>query len=171
MVEIRAVGLELFDHERHSELLLRWVRRPHVARWWGSAERAMDHAARCGPETQAIIVADVRPVGYVCWRKPAREELEAAGIADLADGLVDIDIFVGEPDWLGRGIGSRALGLLLARLRNDPTIHFAGLGTSSSNQRAILAFERAGFRLYREFLDPRWGDCRYLVAEVRRGFR
>lgn len=165
--EMRKVELETFDHKLHSEMLLCWLRRSHVACWWGDAQQGMDNAAHCGPETHAIIVADGKPVGYLCWQKPAQQELDAAGLADLPQGLVDIDILIGEPELLGRGIGSQALGLLLARLRQDSAIRFAGLGTSVSNTRAIRAYERAGFRLFREFQDPEWGPCRYMVAEVR----
>jgi len=164
---MRTIDLERFDQQRHSDMLLRWLRRPHVARWWGDAQHGMDHAARCGPEAHAIIVVDGTPVGYVCWQKPARHELDAAGLLDLPEGLVDIDILIGEPERLGQGIGSQALGLLLARLGRDSAIRFAGLGTSASNARAIRASERAGFRLFREFQDPEWGPCRYMVAPVR----
>jgi RimJ/RimL family protein N-acetyltransferase len=57
--------------------------------------------------------------------------------------------------------------LLLARLRLDPLVSVAGVGTSVSNERAIRAFEKAGFRLFREFQDPEFGSCWYMVVEVR----
>ena len=164
---MRKVDLETFDQQLHAEMLLRWLRRPHVARWWGDAQQGMDNAARCGPEAHAIIVVDGTPVGYLCWQKPAQQELDAAGLLDLPEGLVDIDILIGEPELLGQGIGSQALGLLLAQLRQESAVQFAGLGTSVSNARAIRAYGRAGFRLFREFQDPEWGPCRYMVAEVR----
>lgn len=122
--ETCTVELETFVPKLHSETLLLWLRRPHVARWWGDAQQGMDNAAQCGPEKQALIVADGRPVGYLCWQKPARQELDAAGLTDLPQGLVDIDILIGEPELLGRGIGSQALGLLLARFRKDDWLLF-----------------------------------------------
>jgi len=164
---MRRVGLEPFDPRLHSERLLGWLRQPHVARWWGSTQQAMDHATRSVPGTQALIVADGIPVGYLCWQKPARQELEAAGLTDLPDELVDIDILIGEPDLVGQGVGSQALQLLLAQLRRESAVAFAGLGTSVSNVRAVRAYERAGFRLFREFQDPEWGPCTYLIADVR----
>jgi aminoglycoside 6'-N-acetyltransferase len=126
-----------------------------------------DHATQSAPETHALIVADGVPVGYLCWQKPTRQEVEAADLTDLPEGLVDIDILIGEPELLGRGVGSQALQLLLARLCRKSSVSFAGLGTSVSNVRAMRAFERAGFRLFREFQDPEWGACNYLVADVR----
>lgn len=161
-----SVTLEAFDLSRDSDRLLRWLAQPHVARWWGDAARAMQHASECAPESHALIVADGTPVGYLCWQEPPREELEAADLTDLPSGLVDIDILIGDADLLGQGVGRRALELLLARLRCDPSVAFAGLGTSASNTNAIRCYEKAGFRVHREFQDPEWGPCKYLIAEV-----
>jgi aminoglycoside 6'-N-acetyltransferase len=166
-IEVPSVTLEAFDLIRDSDRLRRWLAQPHVARWWGDAARAMQHASACAPESHALIAADGTPAGYLCWQEPPREELEAASLTDLPSGLVDIDILIGDAALLGRGVGSRALELLLARLRGNPSVSFAGLGTAASNTNAIRCFERAGFRLHREFQDPEWGSCRYLIADVR----
>jgi ribosomal protein S18 acetylase RimI-like enzyme len=127
----------------------------------------MEHARHCSPESHALIVADGAPVGYLCWQAPPKAELDAAGLTELPGDLVDIDILIGEPHLLGQGIGSRALEMLLARLRAEHAVEFAGLGTSASNARAIRCYAKAGFRLFREFQDPEWGPCKYLIAEVR----
>ena len=128
---------------------------------------ALENSLQCSPENHAVIVADGTPVGYLCWQTPPQHELEAAGLADLPKDLVDIDVLIGEPEFIDRGVGPRSLGLLLARLRVDPFVTVAGVGTSVSNERAIRAFEKAGFRLFRAFQDPEFGSCRYMVVEVR----
>ncbi len=110
-----------------------------------------------------MILSEGTPVGYLCWQKPSREEKEAAGLTDLPEGLIDIDIMIGEPSFLGHGIAGKALVLLMARLR-DAGVTTVGLGTSLSNRAAIRAFEKAGFRRFREFEDPEYGPCRYMVA-------
>lgn len=161
------VTLGAFDPKRDSEMLLRWLAQPHVAKWWGDAARAMEHARQSPPESHALIVADGAPVGYLCWQEPPKEELAAAGLADLPGGLVDIDILIGESDLLGQGVGSRALEILLARLRSEQAVGFAGLGTSASNTNALRCYAKAGFRLLREFQDAEWGPCEYLIADVR----
>lgn len=160
------VTLEPFDLIRDSDKLLWWLAQPHVATWWGDAARAIQHARECPPESHALIVAEGTPVGYLCWQPLPKEELEAADLSDLPAGLVDIDILIGDPDLLGQGLGSRALESLLTRLRCEPSVAFAGLGASASNTNAIRCFEKAGFRLHREFQDPEWGPCKYLIAEV-----
>ena len=167
MIPILEVRLEAFDPEYHSQRLREWLHRPHVARWWGDPQLALESSLRCSPESCAVIVADGAPVGYLCWQTLQEDELKAAGLADLPEGLVDIDVMIGEPEFIGRGVGPRSLGLLLARLRADPFVSVAGVGTSVSNDRAIRAFKKAGFRLFREFQDPEFGSCWYMVVEVR----
>lgn len=161
------VGLDTFDPTLHSAGLLEWLCRPHVARWWGDPRQNFQSLAGRAPETHALIIADTIPVGYLCWQSPPRHELEAAGLSDLPEGLVDIDILIGEPTLLGQGVGPQALRLLVARFRGNPLLSFAGLGTSASNVRAIRAFEKAGFHLFREFQDPESGACQYMLVELR----
>jgi aminoglycoside 6'-N-acetyltransferase len=161
------VTLEAFDPRRDSELLRRWLAQSHVAKWWGDAAKAMEHARQCSPASHALIVADSAPVGYLCWQEPPKAELEAAGLSDVPRDLIDIDILIGEPELLGQGVGSRALEILLARLHSEQAIAFAGLGTSASNTNAIRCYAKAGFRLFREFEDPEWGPCKYLIAKVQ----
>ena len=163
---VHEVGLAIFDPRQDVERLKCWLRSPHVVRWWGDPEPQLTTFVQRPTGTHALIAADGRPVGYLCWQRPSREELEAAGLTDLPEDLVDIDILIGVPEFLGRGVGPRALVLLLAKLR-DEGVSFAGLATSISNGAAIRAYEKAGFRLFREFEDPESGPCRYMVAELR----
>jgi len=161
------VTLEPFDLIRDSDRFRGWLAQPHVVKWWGDAARAIQHASECAAESHALIVVDGAPIGYLCWQQPPREELEAAHLADLPSSLVDIDILIGDSNLLGQGVGSRALELLLARLGCEPSVAFAGVGTSAENTNAIRCFQKAGFRLYREFQDPEWGPCKYLIVEVQ----
>jgi len=163
---IHEVSLKTFDPELDFYRLRDWLHKPHVVRWWGNPQQELHIALERSPDTHAVIVADGAPVGYLCWQRPPRDELEAAGLTDLPEDLVDIDIMIGEPQVLGQGVGPRALGLVLARLRGDHLVSFAGVGTSVSNERAIRAFEKVGFRLFREFQDPESGPYRYMVVEI-----
>jgi len=164
---IQEVSLEKFDPELHSQVLSEWLHQPRVSRWWGDPQRALEDARLRSSDTSALIVADGAPVGYLCWQTPTHVELEVAGLSDLPEGLVDIDVLIGESEFVDRGVGSRSLRLLLDRLRADPGVSVAGVGTSVSNDRAIRAFEKAGFRLFREFEDPEFGLCWYMIVEVR----
>ena len=167
MVPLLEIRLQAFDPGAHATILRDWLHRPHVAHWWGNPQSTLESALGWPVEDCALIQADGAPVGYMCWQTPPKDELEAAGLANLPQGLVDIDLLIGEPEFLGRGLGPRSLNLLLARLRANPLVLVAGVGTAVSNERAVRAFMKAGFRILREFQDPEFGPCLYMVAEVR----
>ena len=158
------VGLDVFDPQRDVPLLERWLRSSHVVQWWGAPDSHLRTLGQRPMDTHALITAGGRPVGYLCWQRPSREDLEAAQLTDLPEDLVDIDILIGEPDCLGCGVGPKALAVLLARLCSEG-VGFAGLATSISNRTAIRAFEKAGFSFFRDFEDPD-GPYRYMVAQL-----
>lgn len=166
VANIDGVYLKELDIQSDLQLLERWLRRPHVVRWWGTLDLHLTALSKRSRDTHAVITAAGRLVGYLCWQRPSSSELKAAGLTDLPEDLVDIDILIGEPEFLYRGIGPRALVLLLAKLRGEG-VGFAGLGTSTSNRVAIRAFEKAGFRLFKDFEDPEFGPCKYMVAQLR----
>lgn len=156
--EVDKVSLDQFDRKRDLECLAVWVHAPHVARWWGNPEtqlRAVLEPPAGGDE--ALIVADGVPVGYVRWQRVPREELEAAGLHEIPDGTIDIDIAIGEADYVGCGIASRALRQLVARLVSDRSIPMIMMATSVENTMAVRAYEKAGFRRLRTFQDPEYG--------------
>ena len=158
------VQLSSFDPTRDLSMLAAWLRRPHVAQWWGDPEQALSAVRKHSVATGALIEADARPVGYLCWQTPSQEELAAAGLGDLPGDLVDVDIMIGEPDALGRGVGPEALSQLLTRLRADG-VRVVGLAAAIANRRALKAYEKAGFRPFRDF-EEAGQDMRYLVRTV-----
>jgi aminoglycoside 6'-N-acetyltransferase len=166
MRETPEVRLEAVAPELLRPLIERWLRCPHVVRWWGAQEELASTLERRPSDAHALIAADGRPVGYLCWQHPSREELEAAHLAGLPANLVDIDIMIGEPECVGCGIGPIALTLLLKRLESEG-VEVAGVATSVSNRSAIRAFEKAGFGLFRDFEEPN-GRYRYMVIQLRR---
>ncbi len=146
------VELEDFCEARHVALVRKWADEPQVARWWGPPETIMNEVRSRSGEQQAIIAVDGRPVGYLCWQNPTRKELTDAGLDDLPSDLVDIDIMIGEKDAVGCGIGPEALRILFGRLRTEG-VGLAGLAGAAANSRAMRAYEKAGCRAYRDFVE------------------
>ncbi len=162
------VRLEPFDLVSHRELLLGWLHQPHVIKWWGDPVKNLEELdlPNRPADAHALIVADGVAVGYLCWEKPPRDDLKTARLADLPEELIDVDILIGDPESIGRGIGPRALSLLLDRFRRDSSISLVGLGPSVSNARAIRAYEKAGFHCIREFVDPDDGPSQYMILKI-----
>lgn len=165
-MESPSIELGPVDSNDRRALLSDWLRRPHVARWWGEADTALGWVPRAADGSgEAFILRGGRPVGYVRWQRVLRCDLDAAGLREVPDGAVDIDILIGEAEFTGRGIGPRALRLLLERLWRDPSIPLAGMCASAANEPALRAYERAGFSRRRRYDDPRWGPSWLMIAE------
>ncbi len=160
------IGLEPFDAADHTGLLARWLRAPHVARWWGNPDRALAEVLR--PPAgggHAVIVAGSTAVGYLRWEVPPRQAFAEAGLHEIPDGTLDIEIAIGEPDFLGRGIGPAALRRLLGRLLRRGDAPLIMICTSVHNCPAIRAYEKAGFKRVRQFDDPGYGRMWLLTIE------
>ncbi len=166
---IEEVRLDPFDSERDADLVLTWIHAPHVSRWWGDPAKTLSEVMeRPNSGGDAIIVADDTPVGYVRWQKPSREELDAAGLHEISeDTTMDIDIAIGEPEYIGLGVGSRAIELLVKDLVADDNLRMIMLATSVDNLVAIGAYEKAGFERRRRFDDPEFGECWLLTRRVQ----
>jgi len=128
-------------------LLQDWLRREHVARWWRD-EDATTYLAQA--HEHFLIVVDGRPVGmiqtYLVSDYPEWEEVVGPG-----EGLAGVDLFIGEADLIGRGLGPQ----VLAQFARD--VFFAQPGTQAcvatveeENRRSWRAFEKAGFRHVRD---------------------
>jgi aminoglycoside 6'-N-acetyltransferase len=165
--EVGEVRLEPFARERDTGLLSSWLRAPHVARWWGEPGQALLEALEepVGGGA-AVIVVDELPVGFVRWQIPARAELDAAGLYDIPDSVVDIDILVGREDFRGLGVGPRALRRLVDAIAADGTAPMIMLATSVENASAIGAYVKAGFERRRRFTDTGGGEYWLFALDV-----
>jgi aminoglycoside 6'-N-acetyltransferase len=126
-------------------LVRRWLAAPHVARWWGDPQEQyalvsgdLGHPAM----NQFIVTSEGRAFAYLQSYDPRAWPDNGLGLQP--SGSRGIDQFIGEPDMIDCGHGSKLIrsfvdGLLAAgtpRVLTDP---------SPANTRAIRAYEKAGF--------------------------
>lgn len=153
------VTLAAFDPATHLAMVNRWLPKPHVFRWWRELSLEEKHLDFTPAGGHAIIMQGEIPAGYLRWDILIERDRALAGLGADDLPVMDIDIFIGEEAFLGRGIGPRALDILCANLaRKHPGVQ-PGLCTSQSNHQAIGAFGKAGFREWRMFEDPAHGSC------------
>jgi aminoglycoside 6'-N-acetyltransferase len=161
-IAIRRMRDELADYA----LFVRWRNAPHVAEWWTTdddptpttSERV---AEQYGPRTEdaswvtsCIISLGDRPIGYVQFY-PWDAEADAAaemGVPVIA-GSFGLDIFIGEPDVIDHGVGSRVVALLARHLFQTRDAKSIALLTPLGNARAHRAYEKAGFRKVKQTPD------------------
>jgi len=163
-----AVGLERVVWPRHQNLLTAWLNSDDVKRWWlDPAERLNE--IRATPETDhAMIMIGEVPVGYIRWELPDRGVLASVGLGEVPDGAIDIDLFIGESQWRGKGLANIVLDILIDRLLRQTKAPAVGLCTSVNNHAAIRAFEKAGFEKSIRFEAKTFGPMWFMMRELPR---
>jgi len=127
-------------------LLEAWDGEPHVMAASGEDD-VVDWVAEITGSTgwgeQLIAEEDGRPVGVVQVIDPALEPTHYWG--DCGPGLRAIDIWIGAASDLGRGIGSRMMGLALDRCFADQDVTAVVIDPLESNIAARRFYQRLGF--------------------------
>ncbi|MEA2556516.1 MAG: aminoglycoside 6-N-acetyltransferase [Actinomycetota bacterium] len=102
----------------------------------------------------AFIELNETPIGYIQFYPWAAYAEEARDMSIPLDGESwGLDVFIGEPDALNQGHGSRAVDLLCRYLFDECGATSVALLTEITNSRAQRAYEKAGFRKVRHALD------------------
>ncbi len=137
----------------HYSLLSRWLNEPHMRQWWGDADEELgfirDMVEGRDSTRPFLILLDGAPVGYIQqWFIGHHQNEEWTRdhpwLAELPAETIGVDLSIGEPGLLSKGIGSRALKAFSedrvaeghATIIIDPDIN---------NARAVRAYTKAGF--------------------------
>lgn len=125
-------------------LMLEWLSREHVRQWWDDGEDTLERVARHYGEAEEglerfILVEAVegveKPIGYFQhYRVPG--------------GVIGIDQFIGEEDYVNRGVGTEAVGMFVEMITRAHEPSGIILDPSPDNERAIRCYEKVGFRHY-----------------------
>ena len=156
-------------------LMYRWLQTSDVLEWWfGGVAPAYETVAETyGPrirgeeptDSYLILYTDL-PIGYI-QTYMIRDYPEYAAVVDVEEGAAGVDLFIGEAEYLHRGLGSH---ILRAFLRE---IVFAGgadrcvIGPSVKNAIAIRAYEKAGFRHFKTVTVGDEPEPEYLMRIAR----
>jgi RimJ/RimL family protein N-acetyltransferase len=161
-----------FEPVRAADLPLvhQWLRRPHVEQWWREGETYEEVVEHYLPSIEGrdptrlyLIVLDARPVGfiqtYLVSDYPEWETLVRMGV-----GVAGVDLFIGEPELTGAGLGTAALAQFVREIVfATPSTNACVADPDVANRASLRAFEKAGFRRVREFVDPEDGRTHALL--------
>ena len=139
------------------ELLVRWIARPHVKRWFPepatleAVEREYGGELRGDHRIHVFIVElEGAPVGMIqCYRVDdflADAEWSTAGWD--AEGCIGIDYMIGEEALTGRGLGTAVIGTFIETVVRELYPNAAGVvaDPEPANAASIGALRRLGFR-------------------------
>lgn len=97
-----------------------------------------------------IILFELRPIGYLQYYKlkdfPWPEQDFETAIADEASGL---DLFIGNPSFIGKRLGSKIINQFLETMI-WPRFQFCVVDPDENNSASIKLFERCGFNFHKK---------------------
>lgn len=154
-----------------APLLAKWLSDPRVLEYYEGRDHPFDEAAirakfiarNESAITQCVVLHQGAPLGYVQFYP-----LDAADLAEYAypPGLraFGMDLFIGEPEQWGRGLGTRLVAGVVGHLIAAHGAQRVTLDPHVDNPRAIRCYEKAGFRIVRllprhELHEGKWRDC------------
>ena len=127
-------------------MLAEWLAQPHVAEWWGDAEKGVAEIRQAMNEVSVeplIVELDGRPIAYLQSYDPHLED--GHPYQDQPFGTLGIDLSIGEAELLGQGHGSAILRQFAEQLFAEGAPRLI-IDPEPRNARAIRAYEKAGFR-------------------------
>lgn len=148
------------------DMVRRWLRLPDIEAWWGpvsATDAEVTIALSSAYSICRIIEVAGEPVGYA---HAADATIWGADLPqDLAPGTWDLDLFVAAEAHRGKGVGQAALALLRDEVFASTLAGAVCIFASVRNERAVRAYEKAGFRWHRVWNDPLSGPSWFMVCE------
>jgi RimJ/RimL family protein N-acetyltransferase len=150
--------------------------RPHVRRWYDDVATDVYpddtiseyRVAMRGedPTDLFLIRLDGRPIGQL-QSYMIDDHPEYAAMVALGRPAFGIDVFIGEPELVGKGHGPALIRAFLhdvafPRYRVDLCV----IGPTRSNAAAIRAYEKAGFRFLKTYLEPDSREQEHYLMEL-----
>jgi RimJ/RimL family protein N-acetyltransferase len=151
-----------------------WHQRPHVVRWWTvrkTLEEVEEHylptIEGMEPTDHYVALLDDEPIGMI-QAYQASDYPDWAALVGVGGGVAGVDLFIGDEAATGRGIGTEMLRRFVDEIVfADPATTACVADPDVRNLASMRAFEKAGFRVVREFIDPEDGQMHALVWRDR----
>jgi aminoglycoside 6'-N-acetyltransferase len=134
--------------------LRRWLAEPHVAEWWDSGEETVEgveaaageRVGRAHPVRPWIVEVGGQAVGFLQWYR-VEDELDWFPGVEIPPGTVAMDLAIGDPQRIGRGLGRRIVlefvhHVLRAAAPDSPEVW---IDPNPRNERAVRCYRAVGF--------------------------
>lgn len=153
------------------ELVHKWFSSEHVKEWYSKKEWTLDEIkakylpAILGtvPTQRFLIMFDEKPIGQIQMYK-INDHPEYKKIIQVDENAAGIDLFIGEEDFLHKGLGSTIIKKFLkdfvfAKLDVSSCV----IGPDPKNIVAIKAYQKSGFSYLKTVFNPEEKEEEYLM--------
>jgi aminoglycoside 6'-N-acetyltransferase len=155
-------------------LVYEWLQRPHVKRWWRDRETYEEVVEHYLPSIEGTDPTDLylallyeEPVSFV-QTGLVSDYPEYAALVGVGQAVAGVDLLIGDEGLTGQGIGTEILRQFVEEvIFAGPTTIGCVADPDASNVASLRAFEKAGFRVVKEFVDPEDGELHALVRRDR----
>ena len=129
-----------------ADMLYAWQEQPFLREQLGDDDWQWHEELAKHPSWREQLIAELdgQPMGYVEIIDPALEESHYWG--DCESNLRALDIWIGIPELLGRGLGTQMMQLALQRCFFDAETKGVLLDPLSANTKAHRFYEKLGFK-------------------------
>ncbi|MCK4862039.1 MAG: acetyltransferase [Rhodobacteraceae bacterium] len=151
--------------DSHSKMLLRWLSTPEVREWWGDPDKELNSIMNreepgTGDADGYIVQVNETPSAYIqSWDATKLGEnwkQEEPWLEDVPKGTLGIDILIGEPNMIGKGLGGNIIRAFSEKLFSEGAKRLM-IDPDAGNKRAIKAYTKAGFTPFDEYWNNEGG--------------
>lgn len=148
----------LEKNDKDIKCLYDWLNNEKVFEYYGdSNEKSLDFVKQKYENKiedkimfPCIIEFDKKNIGYIQFYYANSENYDLSQelfekLADKNDRVFAIDVFIGEDDYRNRGIGTRAIKLLINTLFEKYDADIILIDPKTNNGRAISCYKKCGF--------------------------
>ena len=133
----------------------KWLNTPFVHEWYDKDKlnSLEEITKRYGPKIKGekptdcyLVLYEEKPVAYIQTYK-VNDWPEFGDYIGYDDHTVSVDLFIGDPDFVGKGFGSLMLKKFLEEIVfSNPDITTCVIGPEPKNSRAIKSYAKVGFK-------------------------
>lgn len=160
------------------DLLYKWLNNPYVKEWYSRDEKTDLESIKKkylprikGKENVKcfIVYYDNEPFGFIQTYKISKFP-EYAKFVDIDFEAASVDLFIGEKDFMNKGLGSEMLKKFLKEIVfKEENINTCLIGPETKNIRAIKSYEKTGFKYFKTIKVPKESEPEYLMRIDKEG--
>lgn len=144
------------DSDSDYNLLFKWCSKPYIYEWFEqrllTKQEIINKYRNKINSNQYIFIIQIDsiPIGYIQYYKFNNDKY--ISFDDKYKNIYEVDLFIGEEEYLNKGLGKLILDNIFNLLKNNYNMDLLVIRPFSRNKRAINSYLKSGFEKYSEYM-------------------